>query len=455
MPKLPNDVEALKKLVYALMQENEELRRRLGLNSQNSSKPPSSDGYKKKTTKPAFPKKEGLKNGGQVGHQGKTLERVPHPDKVQVHRPERCDRCGEVIDETTPAEVMQTRQVFDLPEPKLEVTEHRILRVQCPCGKQQTGQAPPDVTASVQYGAGVRALCSLLSAHYKIPLEKISEFFHDLVGVSLNSQTILETLERTYHHLEPLEANVRQQLLASDVVHFDETGIRVNGKLYWHTASDANWTHLFVHEKRGKEAMESEASILPEFTGRAVHDCWASYFNTKQSQHALCGAHLLRELKGLMEHGRLWAKDMHGLLMRLYKDSPPRPADRERILKEYGRCLQTAHQEEPLAQRCSGQRGKVKQTKGRNLADRLKKHRDSVLAFAFEAEVPFTNNQAERDLRNLKVKQKVSGGFRTVEGAQIHARLQAAISTFRKQNLPVFSTCRNLFLGRPPPVAWG
>ena len=215
---------ALTKENEALRRQNEELLRRLGLNSQNSSKPPSSEGYKKKSITPAIPKKQGLKNGGQVGHQGKTLERVADADQVQVHLPEKCSRCGGSFDETTAYEVVQSRQVFDLPAPQLEVTEHRIGQVQCHCGQPQTGHYPQEVTASVQYGAGVRALCSLLSVHSKMPLEKISEFFQDVYGHPINSGTILEALERTHHQLEPLEAEVKPekvtQLSASDVVHF-------------------------------------------------------------------------------------------------------------------------------------------------------------------------------------------------------------------------------------------
>ena len=279
-----------------------------------------------------------------------------------------------------------------------------------------------------------------------MPLEQISQCFADIHGYKLNSQTILEVLERGYELSAPLEEPIKATLKSSEVAHFEETGIRVEGKLYWlHTASNVNSTHLFLHEHRGTRALHSEESILPDFRGRAVHDCWSPYFTFNQAEHALGGAQLLRELKGLMEEGSGWASEMRELLLDLYHMPNPLVAEEE-IRKHYQIIIDHAEQEEPTPQR--GQRGRPKQSRGRNLLDRLRTYQESVLAFALEVGVPFTNNQAERDLRPAKVKLKICGGFRTVEGGAVYARIQALISTLRKRGMNIFAQLRNLFLLR-------
>lgn len=454
MSDLPDDPELLKALVKQLLEkikqleaENAELRRRLGLDSTKSHKPPSSDGYRKKPVAAGLPKETGRRNGGQEGHSGRTLLPVASPDRVEVHRPGQCRCCGRIFTTDEPYEVIQSRQVFDLPPPKLEVTEHQLGQITC-CGVAQCGDYPGGVSATVQYGSGVRALITLLSVDHKMPLEQISQLFGDLYGHDLNSGTILDILERGSIQAAPLEAVAMARLRETDVVHFDETGLRVAGKLYWlHTASTSDHTHLFVHPKRGQEALTSPASVLNDFTGVAVHDCWSPYFKFTKARHVLCGAHLLRELNGLKEGGSRWAAAMHQFLLDLYQRSRPITAVDE-VQKPYQTLLEQADREEPLSQ--PSPRGKPKQTPGRNLLDRLRTHQDGVLAFALEAGVPFTNNQAERDLRPAKVKLKVSGSFRTVEGACVYARLQAVISTFRKQGERVFARLRELF---SPPAA--
>lgn len=456
MENLPNDIEVLKETVRQLLEENQrlkaevaELRRRLGMDSTNSHLPPGSDGYRKKTVQPGLPKLKKRDQGGQKGHKGRTLRRVDNPDQTEVHRPEQCTCCGRVftLDE---AQIIQSRQVFDLPKPKLEVTEHQIGSVSC-CGIEQTGEYPSEVTAPVQYGAGVRALIAMLSVDSKMPLEQISRLFTEMYGFHLNSETILEILTRGYELAEPLEDETKTQLQEAEVVHFDETGVRVEGKLHWlHTASNEKNTLLFVDEKRGTQALNRDASVLPKFRGVAVHDCWAPYFTFDQADHALCGAHLLRELNGLTEEGRLWAEEMHEFLLDLYHTPPP-PATLEEIYKHYQTILYLADREEPPP--VPSKRGRPKQSRGRNLLERLRTYQQSVLAFAFEDAVPFTNNLAERDLRPAKVKLKICGSFRTVKGGMVYARLQALISTIRKRGLNVFSQLRELFSFRLPRLA--
>ncbi len=432
-----------------LQAENAELRRRLGLNSGNSHKPPSSDGYRKKRVQPALPKGEKRASGGQPGHKGRTLRQVEKPDRVRVHLPEHCAVCGREIAAEEPHEVVSRRQVFDVPEPKLEVTEHRLGQIEC-CGQKQQGEYPGDVRSNVQYGPGVQALVVKLSVDHKMPLEQIGCLFSDLYGYELNSETVERALEEGYELAAPLEAETKEQLTQAEVDHFDETGLRVRGRLQWlHTASNALYTHLFVHEKRGEEALRSESSILPEFTGWAIHDHMAAYYKFTQAKHGACNAHILRELCGLMEDGSAWASAMHAFLLELYRQALPLQGKAaRRAQQQYRQILSQAELEEPPPEPKVG-RGRPKSTPGRNLLRRMTEHEDAILAFALVEGVPFTNNQAERDLRPAKVKQKVSGCFRTDHGARVYARLQAVISTCRKQDRNVFVTLRNLFAHQP------
>jgi transposase len=449
LTELEAEVKRLQAENARLWAENAELRRRLEMNSQNSHKPPSSDGYRKKRVQSAIPKGEKRARGGQVGHKGKTLRQVEKPDKVQVHLPEHCVVCGRAISADETHAVVSKRQVFDLPDPKLEVSEHRLGQIEC-CGQSQQGEYPADVTSAAQYGPGVRALVTKLSVDHKMPLEQICQLFTDMYGYELNSETVETALEQGYKLAAPLEATTLAQLKGAKVVHFDETGLRIGGKLQWlHTACNDLYTHLFVHEKRGEEALRSEASVLKDFTGRAIHDCLAAYFKFTQALHGLCDAHIVRELRALMEERSSWAEAMRTFLLDLYSQTRPLPGQAaEDARQRYHQILSQAELEEPPPQLKAG-KGRPKNTSGRNLLRRLKEHEDAVLAFALVEGVPFTNNQAERDLRPAKVKQKVSGCFRTQQGAKVYARLQAVIATCRKQERNVFIVLRNLFAHQP------
>lgn len=449
---LREKIEALEREVQRVQTENAELRRRLGQNSQNSSKPPSSDGYRKTgVRRPGLPKGENRKAGGQEGHKGETLRQVERADKVEIHMPTECKVCGRAIRAEEGCEVVGKRQVFDLPEAKMEVTEHQIGQVIC-CGQAQSGEYPEDVKASVQYGAGVRAMVTKLSVDHRMPLEQISILFSDLYGYHLNSETIETTLEQGYELAGPIEKEMKEQLVQAEVVHFDETGLRVEGKLQWlHTASNGMYTYLFVHAKRGKNALESEDSILKDFNGRAIHDCWVSYFEFEHILHGVCCAHLLRELQGLVEAKSLWAQEMHTFLLNLYKQTRTGPLEgwaAEQACLRYQEILSQAEQEEPPPI-SKGGKGRPKSTPGRNLLHRLRQYQHAVLAFALVKGVPFTNNLAEQSLRPAKVKQKVSGGFRTLQGARVYARLQAIIATCRKQGKNVFLFLRDIFALHP------
>jgi transposase len=449
LDELMERLSALEAENQRLKAENAELRRRLEMNSANSHKPPSSDGYRKKTTQPGLPKGEKKSPGGKVGHPGKTLRQVEKPDKVQVHLPEACKVCGRAISAAEPHELLGKRQVFELPEAKLEVIEHRLGQITC-CEQLHCGTYPTGVTASVQYGPGVRAFVTKLSVDHKMPLGQISRLFTDVYRYELNSETIEQALEYGYELAAGLEATVVEHLRQARVVHFDETGVRVAGKLHWlHTAGNAFYTHLFVHAKRGKKALHSEASVLKDFVGRAIHDCWASYFDCGGPQHGLCNAHLLRELQALAEAQTRWAETMRIFLLELYHQQRPlQDTAAQAARQRYQQILAQADQAEPPPELKAG-KGRPKNTTGRNLLRRLLQYEEAVLAFAFVEGVPFTNNLAERDLRPAKIKQKVSGSFRTVQGAQVYARLQALISTCRKQDRNIFDTLRNLFALQP------
>ena len=465
--QLVQDQASLLEKYARVMEENARLKaqvlefqRRLAMDSTNSSQPPSRDGYQKKAIKPAIAK-QGKANGGQPGHRGRTLERVAMADQVQVHRPESCGSCGRVFTCEDSYEVVSCRQVFDLPEPKLEVKEHQLVEVRCSCGCVQSGQFPPQVTARVQYGSTVRALVTKLSVDHRMPLGQISRLFEDLYGYEINSTTIEQTLRRGHDLAESVQAHIKTHLNNAPCVHLDESGVRVAGQLHWlHVASTDRWTHLFVHEKRGQAALDDEASILGDYRGTAVHDCWGPYFAFDQLEHRLCGAHLLRELQGVIEYPSspqaIWAEAMHGFLLDLYQttcsgpDPTPiqDPVAQDQVRQVFRKILEQADQQEPPPR--PGKRGRPKRSKGRNLFERLQRYEDGVLGFAFEAQTPFTNNQAERDLRPAKVKQKVSGCFRTLEGARVFAQLQALLSTLRKQQRPIFSSLCDLFSGIDP-----
>lgn len=432
-----------------LKTEIEELKARLDSNSHNSNKPPSSDGYKKKTLNPAFPKSKGSKQGGQNGHKGHTLQQVESPDKIVPCIPGICT-CGREF-EKEELMLAEKRQVFDLPQPKLEITEYQIFKAFCPaCGHEQKGVVPEWVNAPVQYGNKVKAFVVLLNVHYKIPYKKIQLLFIDLFGYPINESTISSAGEKCYEKLEESEKLIRSIIICNNVVHADETGLRTAGKLHWlHTATTLLHTYLFVHEKRGAGAIQGNKSILMDYIGWLVHDCWSSYFNLKNLKHAICGAHILRELQGLIEGGETkWAKVFKSFLLSIYMmPFEERVKRRNYIESRYDRICGFGEKEEPPLVKTAGRKGRHKRTKGRNLVERLIREKDAVLAFAFNKEVPFTNNLAERDIRPAKVKQKISNCFRTFKGAEIYARIEGFISTARKNQRCVFKELCTTFEG--------
>jgi transposase len=443
---LTSRLEQAESEIAVLKQENTELKTRLNSNSNNSSKPPSSDGYGKK---PAFPKTVKGKQGGQSGHQGRTLNQVNNPDKTVTCNPASCS-CGHTFTREE-ISLSEKRQVFDLPEPRMEVTEYHIYKAVCPvCGLVHKGTTPEGVNAPVQYGNRTKAYVTLLNVHFKLPFKKIQLLFGDLFGCPINESSVYSASMQCYEKLEQSEKAIRSKVTGQDVVHADETGVRVAGKLHWlHTATSLLYTYLFVHQNRGAKALESERSILGDFQGWLVHDCWSSYFKFDRARHSVCGAHILRELEGLAENGKCkWARIFKVFLMSIYKmPFEEREKRRSHIEARYKLICRMGEKSEPLPIQTPGKRGRYKRTKERNLLERLISKHDAVLAFAFNKNVPFTNNLAERDIRPVKVKQKISNCFRTVTGANIYTRIEGFISTTRKHNRSVFSELCATFEG--------
>jgi len=432
-----------------LKAEVADLRARLDSNSHNSNKPPSSDGYKKKTLKPALPKSKCSSQGGQKGHKGHTLQQVESPDKIVTCMPGICT-CGHEFKKEQLI-LAEKRQVFDLPQPKLEITEYQIFKACCPaCGQVQKGVVPEGVNAPAQYGNKVKAFVVLLNVHYKLPFKKIQLLFSDLFGYPINESTISLAGEICYEKLEESERIIKSKIVADNVVHADETGLRTAGKLHWlHTATTLLYTYLFVHEKRGSAAIQSNRSVLRDYIGWLVHDCWGSYFNLQNLKHAICGAHILRELEGLLENREnKWAKVFKSFLISVYMmPFEERIKRRKHIESKYDRICRIGEKEEPPPTKTTGRKGRYKRTPGRNLVERLIRGKDAVLAFAFNKEVPFTNNLAERDIRPAKVKQKISNCFRTFKGAEIYARIEGFISTARKNKRCIFLELCTTFEG--------
>jgi transposase len=433
------ELEAQVARVAELEAEVAELKARLAQTSETSHKPPSSDGYRKK---PAIPRVPGTR-GGQKGHRGNTLKMVATPDTVDTKFASACSGCGHRLSEADVIDV-ESRQVFDLPEPRLQVHEYRRGRSRCrQCGSQTQAPFPDHVRAPVQYGAGVQALCTLLHNDYHVPVAKVGQLFMDLFDQRVNEATVLAANARTYEALAASETAIRAGLKRSALLHVDETGIRAQGRLNWlHSASNASLSYYFIHHKRGKKALASEASLLPGYRGRLVHDCWASYFCFTEAEHSLCAAHLIRELRALAERGACWAEEMIELFLEAYRLIEETAVLGRRTYYQfkhrYFALLRQGLQKHPPLPKKPGQRGRRKRGKARSLILRLIRYHEAVWAFACHGEVPFTNNQAERDLRMAKLKQKINGGFRTEQGARVFARIRGFCSTARKQGKQVF-----------------
>nr|QNO46673.1 hypothetical protein GCLKPONB_00004 [Methanosarcinales archaeon ANME-2c ERB4] len=443
--------------LQTLQDQLQALQDQLNKNSKNSSKPPSSDGLKKPRTK-SRRKPGNKKNGGQEGHVGRTLEPVEEPDNIELHEVEQCDLCGATLTDVE-AEDHQRRQVFDIPPVKIEVTEHQAEIKTCPhCRYTNTASFPPEVTALVQYGIRIKAMAVYQNNYQFVPLGRIGDFFEDIYDHRPTEGIILQANATCAENIKPANDAIKELLINSHVVNFDETGLRVEGTLNWlHVASTPNLTYYGVHPKRGKDAMDA-IGILSEFDGVAVHDHWKPYFNYTDVIHALCNAHHLRDLTFIHEqYEQDWAEDMSLCLLdikkevdqaRLYKDELD-PDKIEELEGRFDNIIAEGLELNPTPQKEPGKRGRVKQSPPKNLLDRLKGHKREVLAFMYDFGVPFDNNQAERDVRMMKLRQKISGTFRTTVGADVFCDIRGYISTVRKNGRHVLDAIQDALRGDP------
>jgi transposase len=451
-------IEPLCAQLAALTARVKELEDRLATNSRNSSQPPSSDSFTKQTRSLRQP--SGRKTGGQPGHPGTTLHQVAIPDQRRVHTPAQCMACGASLADVVGQLAPERRQVFDLPPLKLEVTEHRVLLKACAaCGHRNRGTFPEGVACGASYGPGVKSVLTYLNQGHRLPSARSCEIVADLFGQPISEGLLEAAVNGCTAALGETETAIKQGLARAEVVNFDETGMYVAGKRRWlHSASTPQLTHYACHDQRGATATKA-IGILPAFGGRAIHDGFRSYWQY-DCAHGLCNAHHLRELIFAHEQGqRTWAGQMQALLVAIKRavDSakaqaqtalaPPQMAAYE---QRYVAIVQAGLEEEhhdPSPP--SGQRGRKKQHKSKNLLDRLAQYQTETLAFMKDFAVPFDNNLAERDLRMMKVKQKVSGCFRTTPGAQAFCRIRSYLSTMKKQGHNVITALQSVFLGTP------
>jgi transposase len=430
--------------IAALKARVAELERRLGLDSSNSGKPPSSDGLKKPSRTRSSREPSGKKPGGQKGHKGETLQQVAEPDSVVNHFPTSCAACGASVTPDMSAG-HSARQVFDLPEPRpLVVTEHRAHDCVCAgCGALSRASFPDGVNAPVQYGPRIAALVTYLLHYQLLPEDRLAELMSDLFGIRLVAATIARMSRTCAARVQDFVATVRSLVAGAAVKHMDETGFRIGGKTQWlHVACTAGLTFYRVCARRG--------SLLDNVSGIVVHDHWLPYYGMPGVLHALCNAHHLRELKALIEIEKEdWARKMHRLLRRAShavnlareRGSPLKPGLIALIERRYDAFVAAGlafHEaQSPLRPDAAPQgcrrRGRKARRTGHNLLLRLANRREDVLRFLADPSVPFTNNQAERDVRMMKVKQKISGCFRSLDGALDFAVIRSFISTAKKQ----------------------
>jgi len=447
-------------LILQLWDRLDKLEALLLKNSSNSSKPPSSEGFKRKTKSRREAGKANV--GGQKGHPGSTLKRVAVADEVQLHQPpSHCPGCGSALDMDLAMVEAHGRQVIDLPAVRAKVVEHRLQKVRCRCGLVHAGSYPEGVTQEAQYGPHIKAALVYLTQYQHVPMQRCTRLMQDLFGVTMSPASVHAAITQAHTVVKPMVQALAESLLEAPVAHFDETGMRVGRKLYWmHSVSTEDAVVYQVHARRGYEALEA-FNLLPRFKGVAVHDGWPSYYRFDVS-HALCNAHHLRELQFVVDStGQQWAQDMMRLLVRMMRAVD---ASEHGVLSkhavaayrgQYWRLLDEGRRQNPETLTDPSRKhkkGGIKQSAAYNLLKRLDEHADDVLRFMCNAHVPFTNNLAERDLRMPKLKQKVSGCYRSIAGAQAYCSIRSYIGTLQKQSRDLMQALTMLF-GRGMPAA--
>lgn len=451
-------IESLVVEVNKLKEENKLLRAQLSLNSSNSNMPPSTDGFKKKAKDSSLRKKSGKKSGGQPNHEGHTLRKVDHPDFIIDIKDDICPHCTTNLEDISPVS-LNTRQVFDIPLPKIEVTEYRIHHKVCPhCNTKNNPKFPDTVVQPVSYGANIQSFITYLSVQNHIPYNRITAFVNDFFQSNISEGTVYNILNRAYNSLEKAENTIKDKLINSPQVHVDETGFYVEDKRKWmFTYSNKEHTYYDFHEKRGKEAMDA-TDLIPKFKGVLTHDCWKAYDKYENCLHSLCNAHFLRELNGIVENTELeFPQLIKNTLLEMKTlidtDDPVSNETKEALISRYISEISYGFEEElkenpPLLTK-TGKRGRQKQSKAKNLLLRLNRIPEVLGFFIMPEIIPFDNNLAERDIRMVKVKQKVSGLHRSNQGAKQFCRIRGYISTISKNNLNIWDAIRSVFSGNP------
>lgn len=460
---LISQVAALTSTVDSLNQTIKELQEQINKNSKNSSKPPSSDGLKKPPVNKdrSLRGKSGKKQGAQEGHNGTYLSVLSEPDDIIRHMHSDCDGCPYHDTCLNKACVKETRHELDSIV-TINVTAHELIEVSdCPMhGGKKLGSFPSDIKATVLYGKNLQSLVVALNTVGAVSINRTHEILSSVFNIPIATGTIKNMVTRCAGLLSDTYERIRQQMILLGLIHCDETGTRVDGKTWWvHNASDSLFTFLSIHQKRGQIGMET-AGVLPNYHGITVHDCWGSYWKYEDCLHAICCAHLLRELNGVEENHpqQTWATKFKELLLAMKKvKDKSLDAGKEEVSyyhlhkfdKEYEKLIKLAYEENPMPEVTTRKRGRKKKTKVLNLICRLDNYKASVCLFIKNLCVPFDNNQAERDLRMVKVKTKVSGCFRSEEGALEYLTIMSYIGTAHKHGINAFTAIREAISGNP------
>lgn len=427
-----------------------ELEDQVSKNSRNSSKPPSTDTFFKPPK--SLRKKSGKIVGGQKGHSGDTLKMVESPDEIVFHKVGCCENCQKELSRQE-VDGVERRQIFDIPPLDIRITEHQSEVKVCSCGYTNKS-FPVGVNNPVAYGSNIKSILVYLQTYQLLPYERTTELISDLFNHQISKGTLYNTSKSAYNKLAAFENRLKELLTDSSVTGFDETGLRVLASRLWlHSCSTTKHVHYQVHEKRGTLAMD-DINILPNFAGVAVHDFWKSYYGYN-CKHALCNAHLLRDLIFIKERFKQnWAENLIKLLLKM-KAAKHRAINQGKValskstLKKYRAhydlIIQNGFKKNPFKPPKEKTRGRHKRTPARNLLERLQKYPEDILRFLFDFKVPFDNNFSERDIRMMKVKQKISGCFRSLHGANMFTRIRSFIATARKQNINVFDALNDLF----------
>ena len=459
--ELTATVDSMNQTITELNQTIKELKEQLNKNSKNSSKPPSSDGLKK----PAVNKNKSLREssgkmqGAQEGHDGVHLSVISDPDHIENHMHSDCTGCPHRAECLSKACIKETRHEVDAVV-TVDVTAHNAIEVrECPLHDGvKTGSFPENIKATVQYGKNLQAMVVAFNTVGAVSINRTHEILSSVFNIPLATGTIKNMVTRCAESLKDTYERIRRKMIMLGLIHCDETGSRVDGKTCWvHVASDQDYTYLTINQKRGQIGMDA-ADVLPHARGIIVHDCWGSYWKYQDVTHAICCAHLLRELNGVIENHpeQTWAVRFKKLLLDMKKvRDKALLSDKDEVSyyhrhkfdMEYDAIIKTAYEENPLPETPAKKRGRKNKSKVLNLICRLDNYKESVCLFLKNLCVPFDNNQAERDLRMVKVKTKVSGCFRSEEGAQEYLTIMSYIGSARKHGINAFTAIREALNG--------